>query len=210
MLQQYLPLAVLKLYLLPSLSNLHTCKLQQYLPLAVLKPIGEDSYCATFPNRLQQYLPLAVLKRFLRWARLAHQSVATVLTACGIETGDDEAHRMDEDFVSCNSTYRLRYWNVLNFHFIFLLSKIVATVLTACGIETSSQLKEISLFSFSCNSTYRLRYWNSSGGWHQCNLITFVATVLTACGIETFKRKGANVSSFKLQQYLPLAVLKHR
>ena len=35
--------------------------------------------------------------------------VATVLTACGIETGDDEAHRMDEDFVSCNSTYRLRY-----------------------------------------------------------------------------------------------------
>ena len=36
-----------------------------------------------------------------------------------------------------------------------------------------------------------------------------VATVLTVYGIETqFKCKGANIGSFKLQQYLPFTVLK--
>ena len=62
---------------------------------------------------LQQYLPLAVLK-------LEHSSVgnttvvlvATVLTACGIETCD----------TPCRHNYHQN----------------VATVLTACGIETVS------------------------------------------------------------------------
>ena len=35
-----------------------------------------------------------------------------------------------------------------------------------------------------------------------------IATVLTACGIETVGAKSG-VSRSKLQQYLPLAVLKH-
>ena len=35
-----------------------------------------------------------------------------------------------------------------------------------------------------------------------------VATVLTACGIETDFVKSDAVIKFKLQQYLPLAVLK--
>ena len=87
MLQQYLPLAVLKLlkedleeYLERKVATVLTacgietdldsgkiitrqfCKLQQYLPLAVLKlqPICE-LYITRY--RLQQYLPLAVLKR---------------------------------------------------------------------------------------------------------------------------------------------------
>ena len=64
---------------------------------------------------------------------------------------------------------------------------MVATVLTACGIETS------------------LRYYEDSLGiWSQ------VATVLTACGIETCR--GLSTFSLfnesRLQQYLPLAVLK--
>ena len=60
-LQQYLPLAVLK-----PIANLRlviNCEalLQQYLPLAVLKlnPILTYSYSISM---LQQYLPLAVLK----------------------------------------------------------------------------------------------------------------------------------------------------
>ena len=36
-----------------------------------------------------------------------------------------------------------------------------------------------------------------------------VATVLTACGIETFFVGYVNLIILKLQQYLPLAVLKH-
>ena len=59
------------------------------------------------------------------------QNIATVLTACGIETysfldGDD-------------------------------LTKYIATVLTACGIETI-HLYVRTLEKLDCNSTYRLRY----------------------------------------------------
>ena len=61
---------------------------------------------------LQQYLPLAVLKlNHDDPFRTAMAFVATVLTACGIETP------------------------FYNYEF-FIASTRVATVLTACGIET--------------------------------------------------------------------------
>ena len=60
--------------------------LQQYLPLAVLKPINA-ALPFSIPRELQQYLPLAVLKPFVIRNILPFAfSVATVLTACGIET----------------------------------------------------------------------------------------------------------------------------
>ena len=114
-------------------------------------------------NWLQQCLPLAVLKLYYEgaswlrlrrcnsayrlrywngstnseWSRATYRLVATVLTACGIETF----------FSSCKNSSR---------------PAIVATVLTACGIETTlfSQ-RTPSLGPSSCNSAYRLRYWNS-------------------------------------------------
>ena len=64
------------------------------------------------------------------------------------------------------------------------LGPAVATVLTACGIETQ----------------------------FTSNLVTAlvnVATVLTACGIETLP-SFLSWELQKLQQYLPLAVLKHQ
>ena len=109
--------------------------LQQYLPLAVLKLVYPIR--ANIPAiLLQQYLPLAVLKHALGSSKriLNLSPVATVLTACGIETAD---MIFNISFVDrCNSTYRLRYWNA------FLISIFI-----------------ISFFN-SCNSTYRLRYWN--------------------------------------------------
>ena len=63
--------------------------LQQYLPLAVLKL--EATCFVTFSVfMLQQYLPLAVLKqREIIASNLPRfDTVATVLTACGIETDD--------------------------------------------------------------------------------------------------------------------------
>ena len=62
---------------------------------------------------LQQYLPLAVLKRINKILTffLSHSWVATVLTACGIET------------VSIVPK-------------LLITKGLVATVLTACGIET--------------------------------------------------------------------------
>ena len=62
----------------------------------------------------------------------AYALVATVLTACGIET-----RRILAVFKSCF---------------------VVATVLTACGIETFSQEKDLLLNVSCCNSAYRLRY----------------------------------------------------
>ena len=85
--------------------------------------------------------------------------VATVPTACGIETMGSALTLQFYD-ASCNSTYRLRYWNegerlyfyhikeelqqylplavlkryIQNMYLIAVLS--VATVPTACGIET--------------------------------------------------------------------------
>ena len=107
---------------------------------------------------------------------------------------------------SCNSAYRLRYWNVKVADLIKEINEQVATVLTACGIETGCDTP----FRHSyhrCNSAYRLRYWNvKTAGDMRARWA--VATVLTACGIETWKFKTTNNKLKVLQQCLPLAVLK--
>ena len=110
---------------------------------------------------LQQYLPFTVLKLIFYWRfdNTRSNFVATVLTVYGIETGSyHEIHHQSS--WSCNSTYRLRYWNycfVLNCYFHDFL---VATVLTVYGIETA-------LMPTAPMPT------------------SFVATVLTVYGIET-------------------------
>ena len=60
-------------------------------------------------------------------------AVATVLTACGIETSSS--------IVCCNNFF-----------------KRVATVLTACGIETYGHRHDDDNVILCCNSAYRLRY----------------------------------------------------
>ena len=66
------------------------------------------------------------------WNCFRKHFVATVLTACGIETG----------------------WSTANFLTFF---NSVATVLTACGIETH-KMADLCFQYHSCNSNYRLRY----------------------------------------------------
>ena len=84
-------------------------------------------------------------------------NVATVLTVYGIETwaGVKPAFK----FFSCNSTYRLRYWNLVA-DLAQPLTVAVATVLTVYGIETMTTFKTNEFAFARCNSTYRLRYWN--------------------------------------------------
>ena len=62
---------------------------------------------------LQQYLPFTVLKlkKDKLMAVAGPEKVATVLTVYGIET--KEYTECDRVFFSCNSTYRLRYWNYI-------------------------------------------------------------------------------------------------
>ena len=82
-----------------------------------------------------------------------------MLTACGIETRKIKLFvESDED--SCNSAYRLRYWNLVDDH-RWIAYYTVATVLTACGIETGKNgVRDTKPTHVSCNSAYRLRYWN--------------------------------------------------
>ena len=84
--------------------------LQQCLPLAVLK-LCKTKHFLHNVYMLQQCLPLAVLKRSKCSLLYTAECVATVLTACGIET----------TIMVLNPINKLSW---------------VATVLTACGIET--------------------------------------------------------------------------
>ena len=93
-------------------------------------------------------------------------------------------------FNSCNSSYRLRYWNdtcvlfsthrvklqqLLPFTVLkptdtanttYLTKGDVATALTVYGIETSCQsIYRFSSYLNGCNSSYRLRYWNWNDTW---------------------------------------------
>ena len=134
---------------------------------------------------MQQYLPLAVLKLKLILHKLNFfTNVATVLTACGIETLEALTGWFGDDLFSCNSTYRLRYWNKLD------------------AVASSMDWKR-------CNSTYRLRYWNMSFKFD-------LNPIISRCN-STYRLRYwnwtrystiINTASDKLQQYLPLAVLK--
>ena len=113
--------------------------------------------------------------------------VAIVLTVYGIETlFDFWRYFITYNIYSCNSTYRLRYWNrdrylwpwilwslqvaiVLTVYGIetsttigacFFLKRVVAIVLTVYGIETIPNSWQSTNTLPCCNSTYRLRYWN--------------------------------------------------
>ena len=122
---------------------------------------------------LQQYLPFTVLKLtdYLICLISVICSVATVLTVYGIETGVDlrrnfrlrcffvatvltvygietmRSHRVrPSGLLCCNSTYRLRYWNLLSHRDVLdHRHRTVATVLTVYGIETQYQYHRMSL-----------------------------------------------------------------
>ena len=99
------------------------------------------------------------------------------------------------------------FWNRLNTGFP---DPAVATVLTACGIETTIKLVCVTIYK-GCNSTYRLRYWNINRN------IDGVIMIFICCN-STYRLRYWNPYVqqmlqygllYELQQYLPLAVLKH-
>ena len=100
------------------------------------------------------------------------------------------------------------FWNRINTGFP---DHAVATVLTACSIETNSSPSLGIRYVASCNSSYRLQYWNFQLEYILVLLEHKVATVLTACSIETFQPSILfEYTLCQLQQFLPLAVLKHK
>ena len=112
-------------------------RLQQYLPLAVLKPYEVNMYSTCQCNGLQQYLPLAVLKPSSQYYHLRKAIVATVPTACGIETIHYLVHSKITIIVATVPTACGIETAVKAVQSISLMSLEVATVPTACGIETT-------------------------------------------------------------------------
>ena len=158
--------------------------LQQYLPLAVLK-LSKYSNGLHWIWKLQQYLPLAVLKRlYLNNNGFgASVIVATVLTACGIETFTKET-RLGLDLLLLQQYLPLAVLKQpkdAECNWVFRLQQYLPLAV----LKRRLLLRLQGFQEHSCNSTYRLRYWN----W-RCTMLfnppqRFVATVLTACGIET-------------------------
>ena len=230
-LQQCLPLAVLKLCF-PFLLWILGIQLQQCLPLAVLK-LSVQRTRGVIIRQLQQCLPLAVLKpaittslaftftccnsayRLRYWNHqlrnylcFHYQMVATVPTACGIETLHYCHRRNHRLFLvatvptACGIETRIHL-----LHQITVLH--VATVPTACGIETSWMVNCKVAIITSCNSAYRLRYWNEPP--------TLENAAFVSCN-SAYRLRYWNYTppfswmispiSMALQQCLPLAVLK--
>ena len=141
---------------------------------------------------LQQYLPFTVLKLIL-------------------------SINPNKNWISCNSTYRLRYWNLLPIRTLSLLNLEVATVLTVYGIETngledqykyyvtlqqylpftvlkpSSLLQPQSSHDGCCNSTYRLRYWNAPF------LLKIYLTFSASCN-STYRLRYWNFSCYHVKR----------
>ena len=136
--------------------------LQQYLPFTVLKLLRLSSESLN-PLKLQQYLPFTVLKLPYRQPFCCYiQLVATVPTACGIETGTCLLPHYQQCFCKLQQYLPLAVLKRFGIKDkCFNESCCVATVPTVYGIETSL---ELILFLYK-------------------NLL--VAIVPTACGIET-------------------------
>ena len=186
--------------LMPQRKRWRLSPLQQYLPLAVLK-LNKFWILSWFVTMLQQYLPLAVLKLNIQPIKpLRCLLVATVPTACGMRRRvrgsrgvkrrwgphisspwpNGRENKGDEVTVltACGiETYRF-YWIPMG------VEQLVATVPTACGIETllciAAPTRKIFMLQqhlplavlkrcyqetsfincLGCYSAYRLRYWN--------------------------------------------------
>ena len=87
-------------------QSVHLQTLQQYLPLAVLKLTG-ISVRVTLPvTPVATVLTACGIETLDSGLIKPTSAVATVLTACGIET---PSVRSITVLIGCNSTYRLRY-----------------------------------------------------------------------------------------------------
>ena len=193
------------------MTTINYSSLQQYLPFTVLKrnaniikrntrtvPGCNSTYRLRYWNFwhidysifidrtcvLQQYLPFTVLKRSQLYGLLKINIVSCNSTyRLRYWNYFSWCQTIFNSFHGCNSTYRLRYWNLG----------------IAIARATNSWL--------CCNSTYRLRYWNIAIA-KRLNASRSVATVLTVYGIETSVCNCFFYSNLQLQQYLPFTVLK--
>ena len=160
-------------------------------------------------------------------------AVATVLTVYGIETFHTYWYMLTYR-VGCNSTYRLRYWNLdvrtwthcvytmkLQQYLPFTVLKpikedaTIHIIINSCNSTYRLRYWNLIIYqlllyySYGCNSTYRLRYWNLGTSGNNLSWST------ASCN-STYRLRYWNLYNIqliiwqphKLQQYLPFTVLK--
>ena len=186
---------------------------------------------------LQQLLPFTVLKLpRVSWKNWRILQVATALTVYGIETLRNIVNMLcsillvataltvygietvllhtkpSMPYCSCNSSYRLRYWNSL------YMCDQKQQLRLRCNSSyrlrywnSPTSVLPVLMLALSCNSSYRLRYWNGRA-WKPMPKInsSSVATALTVYGIETHLSNSSSFTAKRLplQQLLPFTVLK--
>ena len=156
--------------------------LQQCLPLAVLKPQSfRNRFVLIFVScnsayRLRYWNP----SPFRDFTKIP--SVATVLTARGIETA--EYFWCADASTKLQQCLPLAVLKLIYFLLSLEVHHIVAIVPTACGIETLLTKNIWHLKGgLGCNSAYRLRYWNTHKLLRQLCKAIEVAPAPTACGM---------------------------
>ena len=88
-------------------------------------------------------------------------NVATIPTACGIETRNSSIRLARKLFHVCNSAYRSRYWNWSDPPWDILKNSDRCNS-AYCLRYWNATLSKLPCIMSRCNSTYRLRYWNFS------------------------------------------------
>ena len=98
---------------------------------------------------------------------------------------------------SCNSTYRLRYWNLSERWPVAQITIAVATVLTVYGIETLHwcQPPEEHTYKLQQYLPFTVLKRHAISGTKPL-MVMIVATVLTVYGIETHSRQQQLLTSF--------------
>ena len=135
--------------------------------------------------------------------------VATVLTVYGIETEYTKVENGKKVTVSCNSTYRLRYWNFHNMQLVRTwLHWCVATVLTVYGIETlvveSEWDDNLMLQQYLPFTVLKLDNIHLVMVWSLLQLQQYLPFTVLKLAINFLMIEFLS----SLQQYLPFTVLK--
>ena len=158
--------------------------------------------------QLQQCLPFTVLKLPASLlASRASAKVATVLTVYGIETCNAGFKSLSSTRSSCNSAYRLRYWNRM----VLCVYTLVVSCNSAYRLRYWNEQKSRQCWRriLSCNSAYRLRYWNPRFFILYPQTFTSLQQCLpfTVLKLKYVERRNQALQP-GLQQCLPFTVLK--
>ena len=137
-------------------------------------------------SKLQQCLPFTVLKLKFVAVIFCHENFLSCNSAYRLRYWNPFGRtKTSSSVLSCNSAYRLRYWNYAVPLYGLSRLKRCNSAYRLRYWNSTELLISLPPLLIGCNSAYRLRYWNWSLLTDTSNRPLKVATVLTVYGIET-------------------------